>query len=489
MKQLSDLHPYQCEGVDFLRLNPFGAVWLDLGMGKTVIVLTAIAAQKEDGWRERTLLVAPLRVAMTTWPNEIGEWGHTRSLTYTVVRAFGNEPEVRESREMSRAVCRRFGFNAGAVQRISERAARRGEERVRERLLREKTDIHIINREAVPWLVKKWGKRWPYTRIVYDEASGLRDHTTERVKALVAARKNVISFWELTGTPAPETYIDLFPQIYLLDQGQRFGKSLGKFRARYFDHNVYARKYEIKEGSADRIIDAIGDIALVMKAEDYLPVNHPIVTDRMVEMTEEQSAAYTEFEENLVLELDELDIVAETAAALSQKLLQYASGAVYDENKNVHPIHDHKLAELQDIISEAQGSPVLVAYWFKSSLARLKAMFPQGRTIGKTGQAQADWTAGKIPVMFVHPASEGHGLNLQYGGHILVFFDIPYSLELYLQIIGRIARQGQKKVPLIIHLVTRGTVDAGIVPLLRGKKRVQDYLLNRVKRLRAAKDL
>jgi len=481
------LGDYQHEGIDFLTGVPFAALWLDLGLGKTIIALTALLRLIEWGEVHRALIVAPLRVAAQTWPTEIEAWSHIAGTPWTLIRPSPDDPEVALARATSKAAVRRLGMGSAAATRISERAATRAEERVRERLLREETPIHIISREQFAWLVRKWGSRWPYDIVIYDEAGGLRDHTTQRVHALMHVRKNPVlkRLWELTGSPAPEGYQGLFSQIYLLDQGERFGRSIGRFRAMYFDYNKYRYNYSLKPWAKDRIIDKLKGITLVMKAEDYLPVNHPVYVDRVVELSSDELDTYQTLEEEFVASIPSgHEIVADTAGALAQKLLQYASGAVYDKERGVHWVHDHKINELRDIIEEAQGQAVLVAYWYQPSLRRLKQAFPQGKQIDKAGKLEADWSAGKIPLMFIHPASAGHGLNLQYGGHILVYFDIPYSWEYYSQTVGRIARQGQVFVPRVFHICARGTVDVGIVPILRAKGDVQDYLFRRLKRLR-----
>ena len=483
MRTSSDLNPYQWTGVRFLAQTPFGAYWLDMGLGKTVTALTAIVVLKELGLVRRVIIFAPLRVAAQTWPTEIAEWLHTHDLTYTVIRATPDHPRAKAARQTARRAARRIGLASDVASRLADRAGKATEEAIRLEQLAEQTDIHIINRERIPWLVETWGRRWPYDTAVYDEASGLRDHKTHRVKSLVRVRPKLERFWELTGTPAPETYIDLFAQIYLLDRGERFGRFVTKFRERYFDYNEYKRIYKLKEGAADAIIEKIGELALVMRAEDHLDLEDPVVVDRVIEFDEPTMAQYRKMERDLVIKIGDVEVISETQGALGQKLLQFASGAVYDENKKAVPVHDHKIDELREILEEARGAPVIVAYWFKSNLARLQKAFPQGQALDKDAKLEKAWTAGKVPLMFVHPQSAGHGLNLQYGGHILVFFDVPWSLELYLQMIGRIARQGQTKVPMVFHLIVKGTIEEGIVPRLREKEQGQNYLKAEVQRL------
>ena len=479
----SALHAYQREAVDFLKAKPFAAVWLGLGLGKTSIALTAATDLIASGDVSRVLIVAPLRVAVQTWPAEIAAWEHTAATPWTLIRAPADAPEIAEARETARAGARRLGLRSGG---IVARAQTRAEERVRERLLRTPAAIHIINREMVPWLVLKWRGKWPYDTIIYDEASGLRDASTHRVRALVHARKHptLRRFWQFTATPMPESYADLFPQTYLLDQGERFGKSVVSFREAYFSFSQYTRKYTLLPGAADEIVRKVGDMALVMKAEDYLPLNAPVFVDRVLDLEPADLKRYQDLERTLVLSLDTAEIAAETAAALGSKQMQFASGAVYDGAKAAHWAHDAKIDALRDIIEEAQGAPIIVAYWFKSSLDRLRKAFPQGVAMDKEGAAQWSWNKGKTPLLFLHPQSGGHGLNLQHGGHHLVWFDLPWAWELYHQTVGRIARQGQTKVPMVFHLLARDTIDERIVPILQRKESVQEYLFSRLKEAR-----
>lgn len=486
MRVPADLKPYQRQGIEYLTRNPYAAYWLDMGLGKTVTALTAAAILKAQGEVRKILVVAPLRVAVSTWPAEIAAWWQTVGLSYTVIRATPEHPRSIEARRTARLAARGLKLADDWVARLAGRAGGLTEERIRQEQIAEPTDVHIISREWVPWLVETWGRKWPYDTLIYDEASGLRNHQTVRVKSLIRVRPRLKRLWELTGTPAPESYMDLFAQTYLLDRGERFGRYITHYRAAYFDHDEYKRTYTLKGGAADAIIKKIGDLALVMRAEDHLPLNAPVFVDRVVDLGPDLMKQYKKLVTDLVLNVAEEVIYADTAAALGQKLLQFASGAVYDENHRPHQVHDHKVDELREIIAEAQGAPIIVAYWFKPSLAKLQKAFPEGQVMDKEGKLEKAWTAGKVPLMFVHPMSAGHGLNLQYGGHILVFFDTPWPLELYLQMVGRIARQGQTKVPMVFHLIAKGTVEEGIVPRLREKERGQNYLKAEVLRLRGA---
>jgi SNF2 family DNA or RNA helicase len=483
----SDLKPFQLGGVEFLHRHPFAAYWLDLGLGKTVTALTAFARLKQEGRVRRGLISAPLRVATTNWPTEIGNWSHLAHLTHTVIRATDTHPRAIEARAVARSAARRLRLPSKEVARISAQAGKRAEEVVRLDLLREDTDLHIINHERIPWIVDHWRENWPYDVLIYDETQGLRDPSTQRVKALVALRRRDLlrRMWQMTGTPAPEGYEGLFSQIWLLDKGERFGRFVTHFRDRYFTRNEYNRSYLLKPGAADQIIDKIKDIALVIKAEDHLDLEKPVFVERKIDLGPDLMTKYKELENDLVLQTADAEIVAETAEAKAQKLLQFASGAVYDDSGRVHAVHDVKMDELRQVVEEAQGAPVIVAYWFRHTLARLKKAFPEGREIDKEGEVEKLWSKGKVPMLFLHPRSGGTGLNLQYGGHILVYFDTPWPLESYLQTNGRIARQGQTKVPTIVHLIAAGTAEERIVPKLRRKEAGQNYLKAEVQRLRA----
>lgn len=420
-----EMHPYQDDAVRFVLDNPFSALWMDMGLGKTVTILTALRDLIAAGQVRRTLVVAPLKVATQTWPNEFQEWKHLAHIPHTIIR----DDDVA----------------------------------VRLQLLRAKTPIHIINREMLKWLVDTWAeaRRWPYDCMVIDESSSFKDHTTERWKSVKRVRRLLKRLHLLTATPASQSYMGLFAQYYLLDRGERFGNTIGSFRKKYFEHNVYAKSYTILPHAKGEIVNKVSDITLVMREEDYLDVKKPLPLKHWITLTDAQMAAYRRFEKKFVLKLpDGPEIEALTAAALSQKLLQCASGAVYDEARTPHFFHDHKIRFLEEIVESLEGSPIMVAYWFKSSRERLKKAFPQAVVMDRHGRQVDPWNRGEIPILLVHPQSAGHGLNMQKGpGHNLAFFDMFWSGELYQQIIKRIARQGQQKVVRVHHLLTRGTHD------------------------------
>lgn len=515
-----DMHGYQNTAVNFLLENPYSALFIDLGLGKTCISLTAILNLVSHFEADHILIVAPVRVANETWPTEIGLWRHTAPLTYVHVReeevvaavnAAGQAERNLIKKEvedqclwdgMTRADTKAAVAEAMKSQknkaRIEKARLLASRKAVREHFKRNPATVHIINREQVEFLVDAWGRDWPYDTVFIDESSSLKDHKTGRFKALKRVRPLIKRMHQLTATPAAETYEHLFAQIYLLDLGERFGKSITRFREEYFSHNPYSHKYTLKAGAEEKIAAKIADICLTMKAEDHLDLEKPAFLYDKVKLSPEQYALISTMENEMVVQLPSgAEIEAETAAALSQKLLQMASGVLYEtvldgmgdgnfkKRRVVHHLHDHKIVALQNLVEEAQGETLLVAYWHESSLARLKVAFPKAVEMDKAGKCVKQWNAGKIPMLLVHPQSAGHGLNLQFGGRRIVFFDIPWSLELYLQLIGRLARQGQKRVVMVHHLIAEGTLDEAQVEALSGKNDAQEVLFVWLKRIRA----
>lgn len=447
MRYEIEMHSYQDEGVEFLRENPKAALWVDMGMGKTIMLLTLIRDLLREKSVQKILIVAPLKVAEQTWPNEIDEWEHTKDLRYTVIRH--QNPAVRRQLAMS------------------------------------KTRIHIINREMLKWLVDMFAelRYWPYDMLVIDEVSSFKDHRTARFKALRRTISHYKRVYEMTATPVAEGMLGLFAQFYILDEGERFGRSVTKFREEYFDHNPYAHTYELKDGAEERLIEKISDITLVLRARDHLKLRKAEPLPRKLKLTDSEQAAYDKFERDLILKLpNDIEIEALTGAALNQKLLQAASGCVYDANKQAHNFHDHKLDDLEQLIEEADGTPVLVSYWFKSSRDRIRKRFPRSTIMDRSGRCVAPWNAGDIPILLAHPQSAGHGLNMQYGPcRNIYFFDTPWSHELYSQLILRVAgRQGQRYDVNVHHAVTKGTVDEAVMGKHELNQDVQGRLFQRL---------
>lgn len=511
-----NLHDYQSFAVQFLLDNPFSALFIDLGLGKTCISLTTIVEllrrRLDDG---PFLVIGPLRVVAQTWPTEIGLWRHTTGLSFKHIRADEIVDRVNAAGRAARAKIMadltieavRLGQPTSDIRvlwkdEIAKYVATARRTVARRMILGDMMDnpatVYLLNREQVEFLVGALGKAWPFRTVIIDESSSLKDHKTKRFKALAKVRPLMTRMHQLTATPAAETYLHLFAQIYLLDLGERFGKSYTRFSETYFTQNHYSRTWKLRPGAEDEITKKIGDICLVMKAEDYLDLQKPISVVHKINMPLESVALYKEMESEFIVELPSgVEIEAETAAALSQKLLQMASGVLYEtrmvpsdkdpdelvKKRVVHPLHSAKIEKLRQLFDEANGSPLLVAYHFESSLDRLRKEFPEGVVMDREGKCIPKWNKGQIPIMFVHPQSGGHGLNLQKGGHQIVFFDIPWSLELYLQFIGRLARQGQKLIVVIHHLVATGTLDEAVVEALRGKRDAQELLFTLLKRI------
>lgn len=460
-----DLHSYQDECIAFGLANPFSAFFIDMGLGKTVSSLTIIARLLLETFDDdMTLVIGPLRVVTDTWPTEIELWRHTAWMSYTLIRDDGKAKK--------------------------------------EDLVKQRTSVHFINREQLEWLVYFWKDAWPYRRVFVDESSSLKDHTSKRFKALAKVRNTpglITRLHLLTATPAAETYIHLFTQMYLLDLGQRLGKNITAYRERYFTYNKYSMKYKLRPGAEEEILAKIADVCLVMKAKDYLSRAEPTVLQRKVTLEPAQLALIKKLEKDFIITLtDGTEIEAKTAAILSSMLLQMASGSVYETQlvedfdtddlkkvKKVHSIHDHKIVALKEIFEEAQtqGEPLLVAYYFQSSLAKLRKAFPNATVMDNGGKCIKPWNAGKIPMLLIHPQSAGHGLNLQHGGHTLIFFDLIYSLEYYLQTIGRIDRQGQANPVIVQLMIAEGTRDQDVAAALVQKQDAQEMLFVILKRL------
>lgn len=439
-------HDYQKYSIDWIIEKPYCGLLLDMGLGKTVTTLTALNELKYDYLEiDKALIIAPLKVAAKTWPDEIQKWDHLKHLRVSTVI---------------------------------------GSEKQRIHALNERADIYTINRENIKWLVEYFGTRWPFETVVIDELSSFKDSKSQRFRALRKVRPKMERVIGLTGTPAPNGLIDLWPQIYLLDQGERLSKSITRFRELYFTpgqrsgHVVY--NWNLKEGAERAIQSGIEDICVSMKSADYLELSERVDNVIRVEMSEKEVKQYKELEKELILEVDGQDITAANAAVLANKLLQLANGAIYDEEKNVVSIHNEKLDALANVIEEAQGEPVLVFYNFRHDLERIKKRFKFAREL-KTSQDQDDWNAGEIPLLLAHPQSAGHGLNLQQGGHLIVWYSLTWSLEYYQQANARLMRQGQKNSVIVHHLVTKDTMDERVMKALQNKEIGQNELLEAVK--------
>lgn len=447
-------HDYQQEAIQHIKQHTHCALLLDMGLGKTISCLTAIDALMYDEFTvTKTLVVAPKNVAAHTWPSEVRKWEHTKHLRVVAV-------------------------TGTPKQRLAK--------------LNQDADIYTIGRDSVVWLVEHWSQiKTKFDVLVLDELSSFKSQSSKRFKALRKIRGTFKRVIGLTGTPTPNGLADLWSQFYLIDGGHRLGKTVTVYRQNYFvpgmRNGAQIYNWRIRgEEAANEIYDLISDISLSMKAKDYL-TDLPPRTDNIlpVELTAKQMEQYKTLEREMVLELDHADIIADNAAAVTGKLLQLANGGIYDEDKNFTHIHDLKLDELTRIVDDSQGQPILVFYSFISDLERLKAKFPQAEEIKDTNTLDR-WNKGEIPMLLAHPASAGHGLNLQQGGHIIVWFGLTWSLELYQQANARLHRQGQQHPVIVHHLLAKDTVDEQVLKVLQGKDVTQEALLQAVKeRLRA----
>lgn len=438
-------HSYQEYAIKFIESHPISALFLDMGLGKTSITLSAINNLLFDSFEiHKVLTICPLRVARNTWCDEIKKWDHLNNIKYSI--AVGTEKE-----------------------RISA--------------LNEKADIYIINRENIDWLVNKSGYKFDFDMVVIDELSSFKNHQSKRFKSLMKIRPKVKRIVGLTGTPSSNGLMDLFAEFKVLDLGERLGYFIGQYRNTYFKpdktNGAIVYSYKPLPNAEDSIYERISDITVSMKASEYLKMPELVISNYQVEMSEDEKKQYDEMKKNLICEIKDGEITVSNAGSLSNKLSQFANGAVYDDEQNIVEIHSRKLDALEDIIESMNGKPLLVAYWYKHDLQRIKKRF-NVREI-KTGKDIADWNKGKIPVALIHPASAGHGLNLQQGGSTLVWFGLTWSLELYQQTNGRLYRQGQKNTVVIQHIVTKGSIDEQILKALERKNKTQEDLIEAVK--------
>lgn len=444
-------HDYQKYAVGYIESHPVAAVLLDMGLGKTSITLTALASLLFDSFEVRRILViAPLRVARNTWGAEIEKWDHLSGLRYAV--AVGTE---------------------------NERLA----------ALRKQADIYLINRENVQWLISESGIPFDFDMVVIDELSSFKNHQTKRFKALMKVRPKVKRIVGLTGTPSSNGLMDLWAEFRLLDMGERLGRFIGQYRTSYFrpdkQNGQVVFSYKPLPGAEKQIYGKISDITISMKSTDHLQMPELINSRYTVYLSEKEDSHYADLKKDLILQLPDGDITAANAASLSGKLSQMANGAIYTDAGEAVAIHERKLDALEDIIEAANGKPVLVAYWFRHDLERITERLqilkiPYARL--DTDGSIRKWNAGEIPVALIHPASAGHGLNLQSGGNTLVWFGLTWSLELYQQTVARLWRQGQASETVVVqHIITKGTIDERIMKALSEKDTTQAALIDAVK--------
>ncbi|HEQ2060241.1 TPA: DEAD/DEAH box helicase [Streptococcus pyogenes] len=446
------LHNYQVVAKDFIIGHPYAAVILDMGMGKTATTLSAVNELMFDRFEvTKVLVIAPLRVANTVWSDEIEQWSELRNLRYSKIVGTPKQRKV---------------------------------------ALQKDADIYIVNRENLPWLVEQCSPYFKWYMVVIDELSSFKSWQSKRFKAFMTMRPYMKRVVGLTGTPSSNGLMDLFAEFKVIDGGERLGRFIGEFRSRYFEEGrrngniVY--EYIPMDYAECQIQDKISDITISMKALDYLDMPELISTKKLVRMSEKEKEKYIQFKKEYVLsELDGLEVTAANAASLMNKLVQLSNGAVYSDDHTVVPLHEQKLDALEDILESANGEPVLVAYWFKHDLARITGRLEKLKVTSRVLKTEEDireWNKGNVPVGLIHPAGAGHGLNLQKGGHHLVWFGLTWSLELYQQTNARLWRQGQEAETVVIqHIVTEGTIDEEILKALGNKDAQQERLIEAVK--------
>lgn len=438
-------HEYQKYSIQKIIENNKYGLFLDMGLGKTVSTLTAFSnLQLLD--TDKMLVIAPLNVAKDTWADEINKWEHLKHLT--VSKVLGTPKQRIEA-------------------------------------LKKNADIYITNKENTKWLCDYYKKDWPFDMLVVDELSTFKNHTSQRFKALKKKLPLVKRFVGLTGTPSPNSMMDLWAQVYLIDSGERLEKSFTRFRERYFKptHQVseHVFNWELREDAEELIYQKIEDVCISMKASDYLDMPERIDTVQEVTLSNKERKLYEELERDYILESEEDGtIVAQSGASLSQKLLQLSNGAVYTDEQDVRQVHDRKLDKLEEIVEESQGQPILLFYNFKHDKERILERFNQAVVLGSDGYKE-QWDKGNIEILLAHPASAGHGLNLQQGGHIIVWFGLTWSLELYQQANARLYRQGQDHTTIIHHIMTENTIDQRVYKALQNKELTQDELMKAVK--------
>ena len=438
-------HNYQNYAKDFILAHKVSALFLDCGLGKTITTLTAINELMYDSFEiSKVLIIAPLRVAQSTWKEEIEKWDHLNLLRYSV--AVGDEKE-------------------------------------RLKALKQKSDIYIINRENVDWLVTKSGIDFNFSMLIIDELSSFKSHTSKRFKSLLKIRPYFERVVGLTGTPSSNGLMDLWAEFRVLDLGERLGRYITHYRNEYFlpdkRNGAVIFSYKPQLNAEERIYRRLADMTISMKSTEYLKMPELILNELEINLDEKDQIKYKKFKKEMVMTIQEKEIDAINAASLSNKLIQLANGSIYDEDKKFYEVHNKKLDKLEEIIESANGKPVLVAYWFKADKERIEKRF-KVREI-KTADDIKQWNKGMIDLALIHPASAGHGLNLQSGGSTLVWFSLTWSLELYQQTNARLYRQGQKDTVVIHHLITKNTIDEDIMKSLKRKDKTQEALMKAVK--------
>lgn len=440
MLSRKNLHGYQEKAVSFIKNNDATALWVDMGLGKTVACLTALQDLFEEKLIKKALIIAPLRVAKHTWPHEIKNWEHLRRINYKLLAGLS------------------------AKKRLQAVYAAEG--------------VHIINRENTPWLVENLGQKWHYDCVVIDESSSFKSHSSKRWRSLRKVLGNIKKMIHLTGTPAPNSLLELWPQIYLLDKGKRLENTRGKFLEKYCHlvGNPVWNQWEVKKDREQKIYQKVADLVLRLNAKDYIQLPNKILSNIAVDLPSKAQTIYEQMKKDFIVSFERGDILAVNAAVQINKLLQISNGCLYSD-KGYEIVHNEKINALLDIVSTAT-EPLLIAYNYKSDLSEIKKVLPNAQILDKQPKTIEDWNNKKIDILLCHPASAGHGLNLQQGGNIIIWFGLTWSLELYEQFNARLHRQGQKNPVRILHILSNDTVDFKVLETLQTKEESQNALLN-----------
>lgn len=490
-----DLHDYQEYAVDWLYDHPYSALFAGTGLGKTIMLLTLLDRVYSEGYTAKTLIAAPIKVANTVWRQEASRWEHTAWLSSSLLRIENDDPRIvaekkRIDRKLTPELKEIADRKEAAKIKVSlvQQHLTAMKERLRKNMLRSRSHIHVANHEMIDWLVDYYVARrkpWPYRILVWDEASKLRDHMSNVFTAIKDMRPYMDRVHLLTATPAKQSYIYFFSQIYMLDRGKRFGREITHFRNRYFSQNIYSKKYTLRPGAAEEMERLMSDIVLPMSKEDYSDLQKPIIRIRPVRLKDNTKEKYKSFEQTAILLTPTEEVIeAKSAAILNGKLLQLATGAVYDQNRGVHYYHEEKFDELEQLLDETLDEPVIATYWFKPTLERLKKRFPKAQVMDKAGRMIERWQKKPPKLMLLHPASSAHGVDgLQHVCHQMAIVDLFHSSELFGQIVDRINRQGQNH-PVTVHLLAaRGTVDGIVAKRLQIMEDAQDAMYRRLQRL------
>jgi hypothetical protein len=480
----SDFSAEQIAACEWMIAHPFSMLWADMGTGKTAITYRLLFKTREF-WK-RALIVGPIKVIENTWPDERMNWPFAQVFDYTILRSDETTPYMRQRIIDAKNMARARGDSTEHIARMSSRLQASLRRKLRREKTKEDTRIHFINNESLEWLLITVGKdSWPYDLVIIDEISHFYDHKSTRWKVLNLIRPLTNRMHGLTASPSPEGYHNLFAPTYLFDRGERFGSGVTKFQERYFTKKTWKSRPRLRPGAADEIAEKMSSLVFTIR-RDRKPKDRPRLHTREFTLSETEQATYDRMQEESVMSLEDGSVItADNAGVVVMKTLQLASGFVFDNKGAWHQFHDHKFQILKELVEEAQGTPVMVGYWFRPTLERLKTI-PGFVAMDRRGTQVGAWNADKIKILGVHPKSGGHGLNMQFGsGHTLVYVDNPWPLDPYWQLIGRLDRQPQKKIVNVYNIVAKNTTDVRTVQGLQRKRHLEDSLWAMVRQWRS----